>query len=305
MNIEENSCIIYTIVFIFYNILLYTFTLLYTLNFTTKAKNVNCKKVKFVKTITLKNRLNFFKNINTNTQTYWKSGVNIEKEVEKMEKGKSQEFSMLLTGFEPFGGEKINPSQEIIRRIEKLSKKSLTNIKLHTMILPVSYKRSIEILDNFYEKNNVDLAIHIGQAGGRSVVELERLAVNLKNSTHPDNDGIVENDSKIIQDGLDAYLTKIDVIKIAEILNLKKKLPVGISYDAGKFICNEVFYFSLHNSITTKNPKHALFIHVPFLPVQVAEKFPKNKNLPSMDLNTQVKIIFEIMKVLQKELINF
>ncbi|MFN6991224.1 MAG: pyroglutamyl-peptidase I [Fervidobacterium sp.] len=223
-------------------------------------------------------------------------------EKKKQEFKEFMEFNILLTGFEPFGGEKINPSQEIIKRVEKLSNRFLNSAKIYTMILPVSYKRSIEILHNFYEKNNIDFAIHIGQAGGRSVVELERLAVNIKSSVHQDNDGIVENDTKIIENGADAYLTKIDVKKIAEILNLKKKLPVSISYDAGRFICNEIFYFSLHNSFIKQNPKHALFIHVPFLPTQVAEKFPKNKNLPSMDLNTQTKIIFEILKLLKKEL---
>lgn len=263
-----------------------------------KTKNVNCREVTFVKTITHKNQIKVFININTDL---YKVNEKIA-EVEKMrEKREFQEFSILLTGFEPFGGEKINPSQEIIKRIEKMSNRFLNSAKIHTLVLPVSYKRSIDVLHKFYEKNNIDLAIHIGQAGGRSVVELERLAVNIKSSIHPDNDGIVEDDTKIIENGADAYLTKINVKKIAEILNLKKKLPVSISYDAGRFICNEIFYFSLHNSFTKQNPKHALFIHVPFLPSQVAEKFPKNKNLPSMDLNTQTKIIFEVIKLLKKD----
>lgn len=219
-----------------------------------------------------------------------------------MEIKRSQDLEVLLTAFEAFGGEKINPSQEIVRKISKMSKKNFTNMNLNILILPVSYERSIKILEDYYEKHEVDLVIHIGQAGGRNIAEIERLAVNVKDSVHPDNDNITETGSKIVDNGADAYLTKLNVKKIAEILNLKKKLPVGISYNAGQYICNEIYYFSLHTSATKNNPKNVLFIHMPFLPSQVAAKFPKNNNLPSMDLGTQVKVVIETLRVLQNEL---
>lgn len=203
---------------------------------------------------------------------------------------------ILLTGFEKFGGEKVNPSEKILKRI---SRKLIGNCIIDTLILPVSYEKSIKILEEYYSKNNVDVAIHIGQAGGRATVNIERVAVNIMDSTHPDNDQKLVENKKIIQDGIDAYMTKLDVKKIAEMLN-KKKIPASISYTAGQYICNEIYYYSMHCSSKNNNPKYALFIHVPFLPEQVAEKYPKNSNIPSMFLQLQVKAVEEVLKNIEQ-----
>lgn len=203
---------------------------------------------------------------------------------------------VLLTGFERFGGEKVNPSALILKRI---SKKRIENRIIDFLILPVSYEKSIKILEEYYSKNKVDIVIHLGQAGGRATIDIERVAVNLMDSTHPDNDEKIVENKKIIPDGEDAYMTKLNVKKIAEMLN-KKKIPTSVSYTAGQYICNEVYYYSLHNSSEKNNPKYVLFIHVPFLPEQVAEKYPKNSNIPSMSLQLQIKAVEEILKNIEQ-----
>ncbi len=203
---------------------------------------------------------------------------------------------VLITGFEKFGGEKINPSENIIKQIRK---KKFDNVLVDTIVLPVSFEKSIKILDEYYSKNQVDIAIHLGQAGGMATINLERIAINLMDSTHPDNDDVMLSDKKIIEDGNDAYMTKVKIKEIAEFLN-KKNIPTNISYTAGQYICNEVYYFSLYNSQRKGNPKFSLFIHVPFLPQQVSKKYPKNEKLPSMPIQLQLRAVVEIVKNIHK-----
>jgi len=196
-------------------------------------------------------------------------------------------MKLLITGFEPFGGEKVNPSMKIVKR---MSKKVFSGIEIDYLILPVSYEKSILTLEDYYTKNKVDIAIHLGQAGGSATIRIERVAVNLMDSKHPDNDNQFRNDVPIVENGQDAYLTKVNVKALVEFLN-NKKIPASISYTAGQYICNEVFYYSLHNSRVQHNPQHALFVHLPFLPEQVSQSNSKKDNLPSMPLELQLKAI--------------
>ncbi|MGC8902724.1 MAG: pyroglutamyl-peptidase I [Fervidobacterium sp.] len=210
----------------------------------------------------------------------------------------SKLFQILVTGFEKFGGERLNPSEKIVRKIGKMGKKLRENILLDTLILPVSYDRSIKVLEDFYSKTKVDFVLHIGQSGGRATISLERIAINLMDSLLADNDNITLSNKKVIQEGQDAYMTNVKVKDLAQFLN-SKNTPTSISYTAGQYICNEVYYFSLHRSITCGNPKYVLFVHVPFLPEQVAEKYPKN-DIPSMPLSLQYKAIVEVIKHIEE-----
>ncbi|MGC9771695.1 pyroglutamyl-peptidase I [Fervidobacterium islandicum] len=219
--------------------------------------------------------------------------------MEKTEKSglsDSKKLSVLLTGFEPFGGEKVNPSMRIVKR---LSKAVFPHISLHTLILPVSYQKSIEVLEEYYKTNNIDIALHLGQAGGSPGIRLERVAINLLDSKHPDNDGQIKEDVFIIDNGPDAYITRVKIKAVAELLK-KKKIPAFVSYTAGHYICNEVYYYSLHRSNVTGTPKHALFVHLPFLPEQVATKEGKLDKLPSMTLELQTKAVRLILENLKE-----
>lgn len=200
---------------------------------------------------------------------------------------KLENLKILVTGFEPFGGEKVNPSEKIVK---KLAKDSFPNIELYLLILPVSYAESIKRLEEFYSENNIDVTIHIGQAGGSTAVTIERLGANIIDSTHPDNDDTMKEDEAIIKKARDAYFTKIDVKGLVEWLN-KKHIPTILSYTAGQYICNEVYFYSLHHSDKHKNPKYVLFVHLPFLPEQVAQRAPKNNGIASMCLPLQYRAI--------------
>jgi len=211
-------------------------------------------------------------------------------------KSRRESMKILITGFEPFGGEKVNPSMEIVKRV---SKKTFSDILVNHLILPVSYEKSIIKLGEYYDNHEVDVAIHIGQAGGSATIRVERVAVNLMDSKHPDNDNQLRNDIPIIESGADAYMTKMKVKAIVDFLN-NKKIPTTVSYTAGQYICNEVFYYSLYCSHKNNNPRHALFIHVPFLPKQVAESNLKKDSLPSMSLELQTRAINLIIENLKE-----
>ncbi|AFG35225.1 pyroglutamyl-peptidase I [Fervidobacterium pennivorans subsp. shakshaketiis] len=204
--------------------------------------------------------------------------------------------TILLTGFEPFGGEKVNPSMQIVKR---LSKRHFQNIHIETLILPVSYEKSTKVLEEYYKDHHVDFVLHLGQAGGTSGIRIERVAINLLDSRHPDNDGVIKRETPILENGPDGYMTRINVREIANFLN-SKKIPAFVSYTAGQYICNEVYYYSLHHSKTFGIPKHVLFIHLPFLPEQVASKEGKTENIPSMSLELQTKAIRLLLENIER-----
>lgn len=201
---------------------------------------------------------------------------------------------ILLTGFEPFGGEKINPSGKIVK---ELSRTKFEGIILTCAILPVSYEKSIAVLQDYYSREEFDIALHVGQAGGNTAITIERLAVNILDSNHPDNENVIKSDCRIIENGADAYMTDLKVKEIVSLLK-KNKIPTQLSYTAGQYICNEVYYYSLHNSRVYQNPKHALFVHIPFLPEQVSEK--ETKPVASMDLRLGRKAIKLIIENIEK-----
>jgi pyroglutamyl-peptidase len=131
----------------------------------------------------------------------------------------NSKVTVLLTGFEPFGGEKVNPSMQIVKR---LSKKHFQNIHIETLILPVSYEKSTKVLEEYYKNHYVDFVLHLGQAGGTSAIRIERVAINLLDSRHPDNDGQIKRETPILENGPDGYMTRINVREITNFLNAKK-----------------------------------------------------------------------------------
>jgi len=203
---------------------------------------------------------------------------------------------VLVTGFEPFGEDKINPSGEIVKKLAKDSNflKKHSSHEFVFKVLPVSYERSIAILEEIYSGGQFDFSLHLGQAGGTTTVTLERVAVNLMDSEHPDNDNVTKLEEVIIPEAADALLTKINVKALVQYLN-KNKIPAVISYTAGQYICNEVYYYSLSRSHKTSNPKQCLFVHLPFVPEQVAWRYPKNRNTPSMCFELQYKAVRKIL----------
>ncbi len=182
---------------------------------------------------------------------------------------------ILLTGFDPFGGEGINPSYEAIKKVT-INNSSIKVIKKE---IPTVFKKAIEVLDETIEMEKPDIVICTGQAGGRFDISLERIGINIIDARIPDNDGDQPIDEKIFEDGQEAYFSTIPIKAIVKSLR-ENGIPASVSNTAGTFVCNCILY-GLMYLIDKKYPTiKGGFVHVPFLPEQVIERV----NAPSMSL---------------------
>lgn len=155
---------------------------------------------------------------------------------------------ILLTGFEPFGGLKTNPSMRVLD--------SINNPNVEKLLLPVSYKSSREILINKISEYKPDIVLSLGLASSATRIRIEKIGVNFQGAKAKDNDGILITDSKI-SDGPDGLITNFNTSDIIRLLD-EKNIPVELSLSAGGYICNTIYYTGLEY-----NNKNALFIHLP------------------------------------------
>ncbi len=183
---------------------------------------------------------------------------------------------LLITGFEPFGGEEINPSWEAVSRLPEC----INDYQLYKLRLPVIFKeaakRVIQVCDELYP----DAILCIGQAGGRAAVTPELVGINLRHASIPDNSGYQPKDEPIITGGQTAYFSTLPMRKIAEAVQADG-IPSQISYSAGAYVCNDLLYTLLahfDNSATRVG-----FIHIPYCDRQ-------NKS-PSMPLEDILKAL--------------
>lgn len=184
--------------------------------------------------------------------------------------------NFLLTGFDAFAGEKINPSWEMI---QDLDGRTIHNARIFCQKLPVVFGRSREILENILREIHLDAVICFGQAGGRAVISLERIAINLDDAHMPDNASNAPCDTPVIFGAPDGMFTTLPIKSIIQILK-NGGIPAEISHSAGTFVCNHIFFALQHLSKIHKIPQSG-FIHVPFLPEQAVKN-----NAPSMSLDT-------------------
>lgn len=182
-------------------------------------------------------------------------------------------MNIIVTGFEPFLDNDVNPTLEVL---ELLPKKILGN-DIITVKLPVLYDQCFEVLKTYIDKYEPGIIINLGLAAKRKNICLERVALNISDSIHEDNSGVIKIDETIIENGENAYFSTLPLRKIYDSIN-NKGIPVEISNTAGLYICNNLMYHVLHyinnNDLDTK----AGFIHVPFMDEQVESKL--NNSLP-------------------------
>lgn len=195
---------------------------------------------------------------------------------------------ILLTAFEPFGGETINPTQEIIRA---MLKNEHPDAEIHTLFVPVSFADAAQTVLAALYMRPCDAVLMLGQAGGRRDVTVERVAINLDDARIPDNDGDQPSDRTIILTAPAAYFATIPVKAVVEAIQMAG-VPASVSNSAGTFVCNNLMFQVLHHLRQTGIP--AGFIHVPYLPEQVSDK----PGAPSMPLADMVKAIEAAVKVL-------
>ena len=189
-----------------------------------------------------------------------------------------------MTGFEPFDKSSLNPSKAIVQELEQDS--SLVN--LETLILPVDFKSAAKLLIEKVDSAKPDVVICLGQAEGRSAITPERVAINIDDARIPDNAGNSPVNQPIVSGGADGLFTTLPIDSYMERLK-KAEIPANISYSAGTFVCNHLFY-ELQNYCKDKEIQSG-FIHVPLMESQAAE-FP---GLPTLPLETMVNAVKEIL----------
>ena len=196
---------------------------------------------------------------------------------------------VLLTGFEPFHKSASNPTQEIIRAIED---EKLPN--LVTVVLPVEFGRAGLIACKLIDENKPDVVIALGQAEGRYEITPEKIAINLDNARIPDNAGNLPKNTEIISGGADGLFSTLPVYEIVEKLS-RSDIPSSISYSAGTYVCNNVFYL-IQSHCKDKNIKSG-FVHIPLMESQASE-FP---GLPTLSFETMLNAIKIIIAEVQRQ----
>jgi pyroglutamyl-peptidase len=191
--------------------------------------------------------------------------------------------TVLLTGFEPFGTATSNPSGEIVKQI--------SGDNIVTAILPVAYTQSARQLLALIAQHNPDVVMCLGQAEGRTSITPEKVAINLDDARLADNEGVVRNDVKILDDGPDAYFSTLPLNAMVDAIKAQG-IPAAVSLSAGAFLCNHVFYVA-QNKFAGSNVRSG-FVHVPLMDSQAPE-FP---GLPTMPLDQMVTAVRAMLEVL-------
>ena len=195
---------------------------------------------------------------------------------------------VLVTGFEPFGGDPENPTELIAKELDG---KTLEGARVFGRVLPVSVRRAAPELERALAEVEPDVVINLGLAPTYSNVAVERVALNLIDARIPDNDGYQPIDEPIVEDAPPAYFSTLPVRAIVKELR-SEGIPAVISYSAGTYLCNYVMFRTLHHSHVHGFPKKAGFIHVPYTPEQVVDKFfLLGRNTPSMCLETEIRAV--------------
>ena len=189
-------------------------------------------------------------------------------------------MKILVTGFDPFGGEPINPAIESVKRLPD----NIAGAEIIKLEIPTVRKKSLEKIEKAINEHNPDIILSIGQAGGRFDISIERVGINLDDFRIPDNEGNQIIDEPVFPDGENSYFVKLPVKAMVQNVQ-KNNIPASVSYTAGTFVCNHVLYGVLYLIEKKYKGKKSGFIHIPFLPQQVVDK----RNTPSMELNTIVK----------------
>lgn len=182
-------------------------------------------------------------------------------------------MKVLVTGFDPFGGESINPAWEAV----KVIKNEIAGAEIVTMQIPTVVGKSIEKIHSKMVEINPDIVIAVGQAGGRFGVTPERVAINVTDARIPDNEGNQPIDEPIFADGDTAYFSNLPVKAMVQAIK-DAGYPASLSNTAGTYICNHVMYGILYYIRKEFPNVRGGFIHVPFAASQVVEK----PNTPSM-----------------------
>ena len=187
-------------------------------------------------------------------------------------------MKMLLTAFEPFGGEAVNPAQEAVKAVRGAA----AGAEVVKLTVPTVFEKSVGVVYEAMKRERPDAVLSVGQAAGRAGLTVERVAINLDDASIADNEGRRPVDAPIDPDGPAAYFTTLPVKAMVEKIKAAG-VPASVSYSAGTFVCNHLLYGVLRRIAREFPGMRGGFIHVPYLPEQTLDK-PGAPSLPLEDI---------------------
>jgi len=187
-------------------------------------------------------------------------------------------MKIIVTGFDPFGGEKINPSIECVKALPEIE-----GVELIRLELPTVFKESAKRLNEVINDVKPDAVLSVGQAGGRAGITMERIAINVDDARIPDNISQQPIDETIQTEGEAAYFTTLPIKRIVKAIR-EAGISAEVSNSAGTFVCNHIMYQSLFAATKADKPFKAGFMHIPFIPEQTTDK-------PSLPLEESTKAL--------------
>lgn len=188
---------------------------------------------------------------------------------------------ILITGFDPFGGDNVNPALEAIKSLQG---QTIGSYEVISWEIPTVFGKSIECLVTTITDIKPKIVICVGQAGGRSDITVERIAINVNDARIADNEGQQPIDTPVVPGGPAAYWSTLPIKAMVKEMN-DCGIPASVSHSAGTFVCNHVFYGLMHHLSTSGKAIRGGFIHIPLLPEQAVH----HKGQPSMSLEKIVK----------------
>ena len=189
-------------------------------------------------------------------------------------------MKILVTGFDPFGGEKVNPALEAVKSLPS----EIHGAEIHWVEIPTVFYKSAEVLEAEIVRYQPDVVLCIGQAGGRAGLTPERVAINQDDARIPDNQGNQPIDTPIRLDGEAAYFSTLPIKAMVQAIK-EVGLPATVSNTAGTFVCNHLMYQALYLADKKFSHMRAGFMHIPYMTEQVINK----PNTASMNLADIVK----------------
>jgi len=202
-------------------------------------------------------------------------------------------MKILVTGFDPFGGEAINPAWEAVSRLPK----EIEGAEIVTVQIPTVFGDSAKVLFEAVEQHQPHAVVCVGQAGGRFGITPERVAINVDDARIADNKGQQPLDTVIQADGAPAYFTTLPVKAMVEAVK-KAGLPASLSNTAGTFVCNHIMYQNLYYLANHYPNTQGGFIHVPYVTEQVVDK-PGQASMALADIVKGLTVCIETIVAYQ------
>ena len=176
-------------------------------------------------------------------------------------------MKLLLTAFDPFGDDRINPALESVKKVAS----KIESVEITKLEVPTVFRKSITIVKSEMDRLQPDVVLCVGQAGGRFDVTPERVAINIDDARIPDNEGNQPLSVTIFEDGETAYFSTLPIKAMVQAIRALG-LPSSISNTAGTFVCNHLMYGVLYHINKSYPHMRGGFIHVPYIPEQVANQ---------------------------------